>query len=418
MVSSFIYKVLDVRQRLWVRPLLFCAGAFVALALATLGNAYERPDVLSPVTPDMIEMLLKIISTSMLAVATFAVGSLVSAYASASAQATPRAFQLLVSDDSSKNALSSFIGAFIFSIVALVALRLNFYRDGGLVTLFALTMAIFTWVVLTFVSWLDQIARLGRLSTIITKAEDAAENVMRENFEMAHGGGVPPNSRKPLQGQAVHPTEIGFIQNIDLAKLQKIAKDQDCAFDVVVMAGDFTRHDQPLVRASVQSLDEDTQQLIRDTFTVGVSRNVARDPRFGLIILSEIASRGLSPAVNDPGTAIVIIGRMVRLLSLRLELMSKADDKVEYDRLVIEAPKTEDVIIDAFRAISRDGASQVEVLIHLQKGLQSLATYGDGSYHDAARDMAKSVVKRAQVAMTHDDDVAAVKTAAGHLLDH
>jgi uncharacterized membrane protein len=45
-------------------------------------------------------------------------------------------------------------------------------------------------------------------------------------------------------------------------------------------------------------------------------RYFEEDPRFGLITLSEIASRALSPAVNDPGTAIQIISSHIRLFSL------------------------------------------------------------------------------------------------------
>jgi uncharacterized membrane protein len=44
-------------------------------------------------------------------------------------------------------------------------------------------------------------------------------------------------------------------------------------------------------------------------------RSFAQDPRFCLSVMAEIACRALSPAVNDPGTAIDVIGRGVRILS-------------------------------------------------------------------------------------------------------
>lgn len=52
---------------------------------------------------------------------------------------------------------------------------------------------------------------------------------------------------------------------------------------------------------------------IARAFLIGDERTFDDDPRFGLVVLSEIASRALSPAVNDPGTAIDIIGTFVRL---------------------------------------------------------------------------------------------------------
>ena len=60
--------------------------------------------------------------------------------------------------------------------------------------------------------------------------------------------------------------------------------------------------------------DEDVHKAVAEAFTIGAERTFDQDPRFGLCVLAEIASRALSPAVNDPGTAIDVIGRAVRLL--------------------------------------------------------------------------------------------------------
>ena len=101
------------RERLWVKPLVICvlsiAGAFVAKAADATGLGQVVPQV----TTEAIETLLSIMAGSMLAIAVFAVGSMVSAYASASNAATPRSFPLVIADDVSQNALSTFIGAFI-----------------------------------------------------------------------------------------------------------------------------------------------------------------------------------------------------------------------------------------------------------------------------------------------------------------
>jgi uncharacterized membrane protein len=83
------------------------------------------------------------------------------------------------------------------------------------------------------------------------------------------------------------------------------------------------------------------------------------DPRFGLITLSEIASRALSPAVNDPGTAIQIISSYVRLFSLWAEpLDSKKTEKKPYDRVAVPELTIEDLFEDAFRPLARDGAGK------------------------------------------------------------
>merc|ERR1711969_401193 len=53
---------------------------------------------------------------------------------------------------------------------------------------------------------------------------------------------------------------------------------------------------------------------VAEAFTFGPVRTFDQDARFGLTVLSEIASRALSPGLNDPGTAIEVTGRVERLL--------------------------------------------------------------------------------------------------------
>ena len=62
--------------------------------------------------------------------------------------------------------------------------------------------------------------------------------------------------------------------------------------------------------------DEEMAAAVRKPFSIGETRSFDQDPRFGLAVMSEIASRALSPAMNDPGTAIDVIGRSTRLMGL------------------------------------------------------------------------------------------------------
>lgn len=114
--------------------------------------------LVTEITQDSIGQLLSIISTSMLVIAIFAVASMVSAYASASNTATPRFFSLVIADDISQNALSTFIGAFIFSIVSLIALKNGYYDKEGRFALFLLTLIVFVIVIAMFIRWVDCIA--------------------------------------------------------------------------------------------------------------------------------------------------------------------------------------------------------------------------------------------------------------------
>jgi uncharacterized membrane protein len=130
------------RERLWVKPLAVCLLSVGAAFVAKLADDTTLARFVPEIAPDSIETLLSIMAASMLVIATFAVASMVSAYASASSTATPRSFSLVVADDASQNALSTFVGAFIFSIVALTAVKNGCFGTAGIFIRFVLTATV------------------------------------------------------------------------------------------------------------------------------------------------------------------------------------------------------------------------------------------------------------------------------------
>lgn len=170
--------IAQIRQRLWVRPLTVCLLSIAAVFTAKISDTTELGQFVV-VTSDSLETLLSIMTASMLVIATFSVASMVSAYAAASSSATPRAFTLIIADDASQNALSAFVGAFIFSVVALTAVKNGYFETAGLFVLFVITTMVFGIVVVTFVRWVDGIARLGRMGSTIEKVEQAAGEALK-----------------------------------------------------------------------------------------------------------------------------------------------------------------------------------------------------------------------------------------------
>lgn len=190
MLSKYRFIYRQLAQQLWIRPLVFCLLAVTAAFAAAAADRIGLHDFFPEIQNDTVEKLLSIIAASMLGVATFAVGSMVSAYASVSNSATPRAFMLVISDDKSKTALSTFLAAFIFSVVSLIAIKTGLYGRAGVFVIFAMTILVLGWVVLMFVRWVDQIARLGRLGTTIDRVERAAIAAIEQRRRSPHLGGV------------------------------------------------------------------------------------------------------------------------------------------------------------------------------------------------------------------------------------
>ncbi len=414
MRSRLILYLSRLHERLWVKPLLYCllaiASVFVAFLLDL--NFPELP--LPQIDPDTIERLLSVLSSTMLAVATFAVGSMVSAYASASDNATPRAFTLVLADDLSQTALSSFIGAFIFSVVGIIAVKTGLYGDTGHFALFVLTILLFIWVILTFVRWVDNIARLGRMSSTIDRAEQAAHRCLKQRIRLPYLGGRDARDAPAGDGLAIHADRIGYVQHIEMEKLQEIAETTGAQILVEAMPGTFATHDKPLARLiGPRDLADGIRKAAVGAFLIGSDRTFESDPRFGLIVLSEIAQRALSPAVNDPGTGIVIVGRLVRLLAFWIAPEDcEPEDEDKFDRVYVPALELSDLFDDAFTGIARDGAANIEFGIRLQKGLAALAALEDAEAKKQARRHSALALARAELKVGLEADLDRLRDAA------
>ena len=403
-----------VQERLWIRPLFLCLFSIGAVFLAKFADSTSLDQFVPELAPESLDALLSVMASSMLVIATFSVGSMVSAYASASNTATPRSFSVVVADDASQNALSTFVGAFIFSIVALTALNNDYFKSAGLFVLFLLTVLVFSTVVITFVRWVDRIARLGRMGSTIEKVEKATEKALRRRRNAPTLNGISISSRK-TSGQAIMADSVGYVQQIDMTALQEWAQESKATIVVNALPGTFASPGVALafvIDEKKMKTDEDFQ-CVKGAFQIGRDRLFDDDPRFGLIVLSEIAARALSPAVNDHGTAIDIIGTTVRLFAKWHEPAEKNEKSIE-ECSRVEVPKicVGDMFDDAFTSIARDGAGVVEVSIRLQKALHSLTELDNDEIIEAAKRHSRLALKRAEKALTLPEDIEAVTAAS------
>ncbi len=401
-------------ERLWVKPLVVCLLSIIAVFSAHLADGMDLGPFLPEITQASNETLLTIMASSMLVMATFAVSSMVGAYASASSSATPRAFTLVVADDASQNALSSFIGAFIFSVVALVAQMNGYYGKAGLFVLFALTMLVLVIVTITFVRWVDNIARLGRMRNTIERVEAAAAAAIKARLASPRLGGI--SAQVPRDCVPVFAGDIGYLQRVNTAQLQTFAESSGLRIFLAALPGTFCTPDRPLAWVSTDTsaapINADHRALV-DAFEIGDSRVFDHDPRFGLVVLSEIGSRALSPAVNDPGTAIDVIGTLVRLFAMfDARGMAPTTPVIKFDRVAVPELNLADLFDDAFTGIARDGAGTVEVVVRLQKALAAISVIGDMSMRESALLHARRSLVRAELVMNAPSDLVAVRTAA------
>ena len=166
---------------------------------------------------------------------------------------------------------------------------------------------------------------------------------------------------------------------------------------------------RPLARIA-GPLDDDTVERVRGAFAVSDGRSFDQDPRFGLCVLAEIASRALSPAVNDPGTAIDVLGRGERLMTLWAEGQGRAEPAPdEAPPVFVRGIEPDDMFDDLFAPIARDGAGMIEVQIRLQKVLRALDALDDRKTSAAAARHSELALQRAEKALAMEHEIDALR---------
>jgi uncharacterized membrane protein len=411
MKKSIVIYLNKLLKQLWFRPFLFCLVSVAGALIAHQADGTGLKDIVPAIEKASIEGLLNTISASMLVISTFAVASMLSAFSAASTTATPRSFNIVVTDDVSQNALSVFIGAFIFSIVATVALNNNYYGKAGLFILFLFTLIFFALVILIFLRWVDRISRLGRLEHTIKQIEKITIRSISEIIKHPFLKGVAVTGN--MEGEiSVHCDSIGYVTRINMDLLQEFAQENHLRIRLNCLPGTFVQPKLPLLFLSTKEelKMDDVRKKLNQAFEINQTREFEEDSRFGLIALSEIASRALSPGINDPGTALQIIDSHVKLFFLWDK--DAEESEVCYDRIEVPKISIRELFDDAFRPIARDGAGNIEVMLRLQHAFTSLETIDHSDIKKESVKHSQDAFKRAEIAMEFKDDLETLKSEA------
>ena len=394
-----------ITKRIWFRASLFSVAAILTALVAGWVAPFIPYELSLTVGGKAVDNILTILASSMLAVTTFALSASVSAYGSATSTVTPRATQLLVDDRFTQNALSTFVGTFLFSIVGIIALTTGLYGAEGRVVLFFATIVIVAVIAITLLRWIQHLSSFGRVQDTIERVETVARRAMQAWAEAPHLGAQPPVAI-PTGSLSVYPADTGYVAHIDVAGLARIAERYGLTVHIAKLPGAFVYPERPVAHVS-GAVDDKARMAIKNTFSILPDRRFDQDPRFGLIVLSEIASRALSPAVNDPGTAIRVLGAGHRTLADFVDTERGAKAGIHL-RVHAPALTIDDLFDDFFRPIARDGASVVEVQLRLCATLSSLAAHAPDIFGKTARRHADAAKMRADDALSFEGDRAAL----------
>ena len=183
-----------------------------------------------------------------------------------------------------------------------------------------------------------------------------------------------PSSR-PAPGRIVtHAGKSGVVLAVDLEGLVKMAKRADGLIEFAPQVGDFVAVGEPLFKLydGATAIDD---HALRASVAFGIERTIEQDPTFAFRILVDIAIKALSPAINDPTTAVLAIDQLHRLLRWA-GLRDLRDDKIcDYTgvvRLIFRTPNWEDFVHLSCTEIRHFGADSIQIMRRMRSMLENL----------------------------------------------
>lgn len=328
--------------------------------------------------------ILTTIASSMINVTGVVFSLTIVALTVATSQFGPRLLRNFMRDRGNQAVLGTFLATFAYSIVVLRTVGLR-EEEGSHVPHASLGVAL----VLAFVSlgvliyFIHHVAESLQVSSVIERAGSDLDASIEEMFP-AEVGTSGPEPEQSERGGAEPGDEIvtvegqcGYIQAIAAETLIEAAEAKDVWLELRADPGDYVVADTPLltVRPSGR-LDEHTRRILHSAFITGPQRTQEQDIEFPVDQLVELAVRALSPAMNDPFTAINCIDRLTSSL-VRL-VRRPLPSPVRFGptgavRLLAHPRQFPQTLPRAFRQILLHGRENPIIPLHLTKSLVEIA---------------------------------------------
>jgi uncharacterized membrane protein len=364
---------------------LACRNSLVLWAVLSLGAALVAAPLIRWLdretgwsvfgfSPDGARAVLGVLVGSMLTFLVFVLSTTLIVVQLASGQSSPRVIAVVLATPSVKIALGLLTFTYTYSLAALgrVEDRVPDVLVGTAVLFNLICLVVF----FQFVQRLSTGLRPGALIQLVA---ERARRVIAEVYPKPLGsnpGAQPARGVSPATPSQVveHAGQSGVVMAFSAPDLVRLATAGHAMVEMVPQVGDFIAAGDPLFRVfgDVQPVAGDR---LRACVAVGPERTMDQDPRFVFRVLVDIASKALSPAINDPTTAVLALDQIEHLLLIvgRRDLdAGRMCDRDGTLRLVYGTPDWSDFVMLAVSEVRQFGASSIQVGRRLRAMLERL----------------------------------------------
>jgi len=370
-----------------IRPLV------IAVVLGTAGAVFSWleeavplisnliPSVLFPSRQDssVAQVILSSIATSIMTVVSIVFAILLMTLTLASTQFSPRILISFVRDRTTQWTLGVFLGTFSYCMAALPAARAlphPFVPVATVTGAMALALVCVGWLIY-FIHHISQSISVNHIVDRIARdTELVIDQLMphsRGPFELqARSESAPPDEGVILNRQS------GYIRYVDINHLIELAKACHISVHLERRVGQFVPAGVPLARVSKpERVSAHTALDFVAAFDIGPTRTLQQDVEFGIIQIVDIALRAMSPAVNDPSTAISCVDQLSRIIILWISRMPPSSHYYAPPhvlRLFVPWISFDGLLDTAFEQIRHYAAADIAVSLRLLRAYADIAS--------------------------------------------
>jgi uncharacterized membrane protein len=363
---------LYLRNSIWILPTLSIVAALLSVAFL---NRLERSlGWTIQISPETARNVVVTVAASMFTLVVIASSAVLVAVQLASSQLTPRIIAFVYRSRMRKAGLALFVFTFTFSVAALVRIQ----DSVPLLTTYLASYG-FLLNLAFFIYFMDGMGKTLRPSTALRTIALAGREVIRSVYPWSL------NEKYLVQPERIEVFEDdlrrtvlneadGVLLAFDDKGLLRLAQRSACVIELVPQVGDYVAAGDPLFKTyhGGENLSETTLQ---NSVAMGQERTLEQDPMYAFRIIVDIASKALSPAINDPTTAVLAVDQIHHLLrdvgSRYLAEGAEADES-GHVRLIYRTPNWEDFVHLAVTEIRQYGRDSIQVTRRLRAMLENL----------------------------------------------
>jgi uncharacterized membrane protein len=371
-----------------IRPFVIAVllGAAGAL-LSWLEEAEPAVGAWVPVTlfpsredPQVVQVILSSIATSIMTVVSIVFAILLMTLTLASTQFSPRILVSFVRDRTTQWTLGIFLGTFSYCMAALPAARSHPHPFAPVVTTsgaMLLALASVGWLIF-FIHHISQAISVNHIVDRIARETEQVIDAFMPDPRTAYASPRASGIDDVENEVALPSRQSGYIRYVDVDRLVHLARTYRIRVRVERRVGHFVPAGVPLLRVShAERVTADRSARRLATFDIGPTRTMQQDVEFGVIQIVDIALRAISPAVNDPSTAISCIDQLSRIL---IRWVGRAPPPSHFFgpphvlRVVMPSINLDGLLDTAFEQIRHYAAADVAVSLRLLRAFNDIAS--------------------------------------------